>query len=287
MGWWADGVCPGGIIKGAYDDPRKLGGHPLFVASTNGCYVTDVDGNEYVDFANHHTTTILGHTPPTVMEAVRASLEDGLAFGHASSLEAEITAELASRVPSVEKVRFTNSGTESSLHVCRMARAITGKQKIAKFEGQCKRRSSLPVLLPKPQRSCGADHGSHDSVEWSVGPASDANGPASSPLPAPSVAGMPDAMADLVVILPWDLEEAEAILRADDDVAAVFYEGNLASALELPGGVAKHCAGVRALTAELGVLLVMDEVVCFRASHAGFQGPTPSPNLAQPLLRSW
>ena len=85
---------------------------------------------------------------------------------------------------------------------------------------------------------------------------------------------MPDAMADLVVILPWDLEEAEAILRADDDIAAVFYEGNLASALELPGGVAKHCAAVRALTAELGVLMVMDEVVCFRASHAGFQGPT-------------
>ena len=61
----------------------------------------------------------------------------------------------------------------------------------------------------------------------------------------------------------------------------MFYEGNLASALELPGGVAKHCAAVRALTAELGVLMVMDEVVCFRASHAGFQGPTPSPNLAQ------
>ena len=71
-----------------------------------------------------------------MLEALRASLDEGLGLGHSTSLEAEITAELVGRVPSVDKVRYTNSGTESSLHVCRMVRAITGRSKIAKFEGQ-------------------------------------------------------------------------------------------------------------------------------------------------------
>jgi glutamate-1-semialdehyde 2,1-aminomutase len=126
----------GGIIKGAYDDPRGMGGYPLFVESADGCTVLDVDGNSYLDFNNHHTTLMLGHSPPAVVAALQDQLSSGIAFGHATALEAEITAEICARVPSVEMVRFTNSGTESSLHVCRMVRAITGKGKIAKFEGQ-------------------------------------------------------------------------------------------------------------------------------------------------------
>ena len=182
-----------------------LGGHPLFAASAEGCHMTDVDGNVYTDFSNHHSTTILGHTPPAVVAAVRASLDDGLALGHATALESEITAELVSRIPSADKIRYTNSGTESSIHVCRMARAITGRQKIAKFEGQY--------------------HGSHDSVEWSVGPTT--AGPAAAPQPSPVVAGMPDPMESLVIVLPWDLGAAEAILRAEAlDIAAIFYEGD-------------------------------------------------------------
>ena len=243
-------TMPGGIIKGAYDDPRTLGGHPLFVRSAEGCRVTDVDGNEYVDFSNHHTTTILGHSPPTVLEAIRDSLDQGLGLGHATALESQIAAELVSRVPSVEKVRYTNSGTEASLHACRMARAITGHNKIAKFEGQY--------------------HGSHDSVEWSVGLKT--IGPANAPLPNPVAKGMPVAMAELVVILPWNLDEAEAVLEQAGDIAAIMYEGNLASALELPEGVAAHCKRVRSICDTLGALMIMDEVVSFRTSYSGFQG---------------
>ena len=241
---------PAGIIKGAYDDPRPLGGWPLFIERANGCFLTDVDGNNYVDFANHHTTTLLGHTPPGVMGALREQLESGLGFGHASKLESEITALICSRMAAVEQVRFTNSGTEASLHVCRMVRAITGKQKIAKFEGQY--------------------HGSHDSVEWSVGPKT--AGTHSDPEPVPVVQGMPDAMADLVVILPWQMDEAARIVRADPDIAAVFYEGNLASSMDLEEGVAAHAQAVRELTESVGALMVMDEVVCFRTSYSGFQG---------------
>ena len=116
----------------------------------DGPYLFDVDRNRYADFANHHTGQILGHRHPAVMAAIRAQLQRGIALGAPMGHETEACAELCSRVASLERARFTNSGTEASLHAVRLARAFTGRNLIAKFEG--------------------CYHGSHDSVEVSVAP---------------------------------------------------------------------------------------------------------------------
>ena len=101
----------------------------------DGPYLFDVDGNRYADFANHHTGQILGHRHPAVMAAIRAQLQRGIALGAPMGHETEACAELCSRVASLERARFTNSGTEASLHAVRLARAFTGRNLIAKFEG--------------------------------------------------------------------------------------------------------------------------------------------------------
>ena len=127
----------------------------------DGAYLFDVDGNRYADFANHHTGQILGHNHPAVMAAVQAQLQRGVAVGAPMGHETEVCAELCSRVASLERARFTNSGTEASLHAVRLARAFTGRNRIAKFEG--------------------CYHGSHDAVEVSVAPPLEAAGPAERP----------------------------------------------------------------------------------------------------------
>ena len=136
-------ATPGGVAKGAY----FYRPYPLTMERGDGPYLFDVDGNRYADFANHHTGQILGHRHPAVMAAIRAQLQRGVALGAPMGHETEACAELCSRVASLERARFTNSGTEASLHAVRLARAFTGRNLIAKFEGSY--------------------HGSHDSVEVS------------------------------------------------------------------------------------------------------------------------
>ena len=133
-------VMPGGVMKGAFWFPP----HPLYMDRASGCYLWDLDGNKYVDFANHHSVTILGHNHPAVVEALEKELERGLALGAPTTLEAEVAEEIISRIPGVDKVRYTNSSTESALHTARMVRALTGKPKIAKFEGRISREPGRP-----------------------------------------------------------------------------------------------------------------------------------------------
>ena len=106
---WARGKqpMPGGIIKGAYWKSP----HPLYIDHASGCVLYDLDGNEYVDYANHHSATLLGHSHPDVVAAIHKELDRGVAFGNPTALEAEISEEIVARVPSIEKVRFSNSGT--------------------------------------------------------------------------------------------------------------------------------------------------------------------------------
>ena len=239
-------VMPGGLIKGAFwSDP-----YPIYVDRAESCYLWDLDGRRYVDFENHHTATILGHSHPAVVAAIQDAIGMGIAHGAPTNLEAEIAEELTSRMPSIEKVRFVNSGTEASLHATRMVRAITGKPKLAKFEGNY--------------------HGSHDALEISVFPSLDEAGPDDSPNAVPGWKGMARGSADNVVILPHNQRESvELILREQkDEVAAVFYDGK-------PGYYdTSHdfVRWLREITEELGILLVMDEVVSFRVGRAGFQG---------------
>ena len=245
---WERGLAsmPGGVIKGAY----WLAPHPIYVERAEDCYLWDLDGRKYVDFTNHHTAMVLGHSPPSVIEAVNQAVASGLGFGAPSTLEAETAEEIAKRFPSIDKVRFTGSGTESSLHATRMARAFTGRPKVAKFEG--------------------AYHGSHDALEISVAPPVDSAGPADSPTAVHAWPGMSRGAEDEIVILPYGQRESvELILREQkDEVAAVFFDGK-AGIYDLDPDFARF---LRDLTTELGMVMVMDEVVSFRAGYSGYQG---------------
>jgi glutamate-1-semialdehyde 2,1-aminomutase len=192
---------------------------------------------------------VLGHSPPTVIEALNQAVASGLGFGAPSTLEAEMSEEIVKRFPSIEKVRFTNSGTESSLHATRMARAVTGRPKVAKFEG--------------------AYHGSHDALEVSVAPPIDRAGPDDSPNAVASWPGMAQSAEEDVVILPYgQLESVELILREQkDEIAAVFFDGK-PGIYDVDPGLAPL---LRNLTRELGMVMVMDEVVSFRAGYGGYQ----------------
>ena len=238
-------TMPGGVIKGAY----SMTPHPIYIERAEECYLWDIDGRRYVDFTNHHTAMVLGHSPPTVVEALNDAVASGLGFGAPSTLEAEMSEEIVGRFPSIEKVRFTNSGTESSLHATRMARARTGRPKVAKFEG--------------------AYHGSHDALEVSVSPPLDEAGPDDSPNAVASWPGMAQSSEEDVVILPYgQLESVELILRErKDEIAAVFFDGK-PGIYDIDPGLAQL---LRDLTRELGMVLVMDEVVSFRAGYGGYQ----------------
>ena len=138
--------------------------YPPYVASGSGLWVEDVDGNRYRDFLGNYTSLILGHAHPAVVAAVEAQVRRGSAFAAPTETEVELAEEIRRRVPSIERLRFTSSGTEATMFAIRAARAFTGRSLVAKFE-----------------RSY---HGTHDGVM--VGSA-----------------GVPEAMADLVVELPW------------------------------------------------------------------------------------
>ncbi len=237
---------PGGVVKGAYWSPP----YPIYMDRGEGCYLWDLDGRRYVDFANHHTAMVLGHSHPDVIAAVRRETERGMGLGAPTTLEAEIAEELTRRLPSVDKVRFTNSGTESSIHVTRLARAVTGRPLVAKFEG--------------------AYHGSLDALEISTGPPIEKAGPADGPAPVASWPGMSPGSEENVVILPYNQPESvDLILREHrDDVAAVFFDGK-PGMLDIPHDFARS---LRELTTELGMLMVMDEIVSFRVGYSGYQG---------------
>ena len=238
-------VMPGGVIKGAYWFPP----HPLYMDRADGCYMWDLDGNRYVDFANHHSATILGHNHPAVVEAIEGELGRGIALGAPTTLEAEIAEEIVSRIPAVDKVRYANSATESALHTARMVRAITGKPKVAKFEG--------------------AYHGSHDALEYSTSPSTSEAGPSDAPVPVPAQRGMIPGSEESVVILPYNQPETvEMILREHKgEIAAVYYDGKPAM-MDVPVDFTKF---VRKITEELGLLMVMDETVSFMAGPGGYQ----------------
>ena len=130
---WNEGksVMPGGVIKGAYFQPPC----PVYMDRSRDCYLWDIDGHRYVDFANHHTAMILGHSHPAVVEAVKNALDRGFALGGPTKLEKEIAEELVNRFPAIDKVRYRNSATEASINATRIVRKASGKPKVAKFEG--------------------------------------------------------------------------------------------------------------------------------------------------------
>jgi glutamate-1-semialdehyde 2,1-aminomutase len=228
------------IPAGLTHDSRTLVPYPVYVARAAGARKWDVDGHEYVDYFGGHGALLLGHAHPAVIEAVQRQVTQGTHWGSSHELEVR-WAELIQRlIPCAERVRFTASGTEASHLALRLARAFTRKTKVVRFTGHF--------------------HGWHDQV--AAGSMSHFDGG----VPA----GILPGIVDETILLPADASAFETI-RARDDIAAVILEGSGASwgQVPLPDG---FLAGLRAVTQERGIVMILDEVITgFRWSRGGAQ----------------
>ena len=241
-------VMPGGNSRTTtFFDP-----YPFYVGRGQGAHVIDADGNDRLDFNGNYTSLILGHAVPEVVKAAQEAAALGLSFPGPTDHEIRLAEMLTRRIPSLQHVRFTNSGTEATMNAVRVARAFTGRTKIAKFEG--------------------AFHGTHDDVLVSVAPDPKVAGGRRRPKAVPSSEGIPAAVLKNVIVLPWnDGDACEETLERE--------AGNLAALLVDPllgiGGIIPPADGflqrLRAVTERHGILLIFDEVISFRIAWGGAQ----------------
>jgi glutamate-1-semialdehyde 2,1-aminomutase len=248
-------VIPAGVNSTARAPFSGWEPYPLFIDHGSGAHLFDVDGNRYIDYLLGLGPMLLGHRPPRVTAAVvRAISERGTVFALPTADEARLAREIIAAVPSIEQVRLCNTGTEAVIYALRLARTFTGRQKIIRFEGMY--------------------HGFGDAVYWSKHPPLEAAGPDERPVPVPQGPGVPAAIAQQLIILPWNDIGAlrAAIEREGDDIAAVLTEAvmcNTGCILPLPG----YLEAMRELTAARGIVLIYDEVITgFRLHLAGAQG---------------
>ncbi|MGW4798504.1 aspartate aminotransferase family protein [Nonomuraea sp. NPDC004297] len=244
------------LAGGVSSDARRMAGVPLYVERAAGSRLWDVDGNTYLDYVLGQGPAILGHCPPEIVAAISAQAARGIVYSAQHATEVAVAERLISMVPSAERVRFNTVGSEAVHAALRLARGVTGRTKILKFEGHY--------------------HGWFDPVLYSVHPALEAAGPADAPLPVSGTAGQQRGDQDLVVA-PWNDLEALARLL-DDQVAAVITEPvlcNTGAILPDPG----FLEGVRELCDRNGSLLIFDEIITgFRLAPGGAQehlGITP------------
>ena len=233
--------------------------YPIFTESAQGAIVTDADGVERLDFINTMTTMILGHGPAPVLNAVRQQIEHGLAYNSPNRHQVDLARILCERIPSFERVRFTNSGTEATLNTIRAARAFTGRSKLAKVEG--------------------GYHGTHDAVMVSLRIDPSTGGEYDNPQPVASSAGLADGTLEQAVIIPYnDAEVARKILEANrNELAAVIVEPVMGSVGMLPADP-EYLQMLRDFADDSGALLIFDEVISFRVASGGAQehyGVTP------------
>lgn len=245
------------LLPGGVNSPvrafRGVGGTPIFIDAANGPYLYDVDGNRYLDYVQSWGPMILGHAYPSVVEAVVRASKIGFSFGAPTQAENELAALVIDSVPSIEMVRFVNSGTEATMSALRLARAYTGRSKILKFSG--------------------CYHGHADMLLVQAG-----SGVATMGLP--DSPGVPAETTSNTLIAPYnDAVAVEELFRQyPHDIAAIIVEpvaANMGLVLPLPGFLEK----LHDLTHHYGALLIFDEVMTgFRVALGGMQeraGITP------------
>ena len=236
------------LLPGGVNSPvramRSIGRDPIFIASGNGSTITDVDGNEYIDWVSSWGPLIHGHAHPAVIDAIVETAWDGTTFGAPTKREIDLAAEVARRIPSVQMLRMTSSGTEATMSVVRLARAVTEREHVLKF--------------------AGAYHGHVDGLLAEAG-----SGLATQGIPASP--GVPAAAANATVIVPWN--DFEAVREASEryELAAI-----LAEPVPANMGVVPPAPGFLELLREradhTGALLIFDEVISgFRVARGGAQ----------------
>ncbi|WP_323174579.1 aspartate aminotransferase family protein [Natrialba sp. PRR66] len=238
---------------GVESNVRHFDPYPIYVKRAEGSYVYDLDDNEYLDFLMALGPKILGHNHPAVTEAVKEQAETADLTATPQVVSIELMEKIVELVPSIEKVRLSNSGSEATMHALRVARSYTGKEKIAKPEG--------------------GYGGAHDYLLQSVLADEDALGDEKRPNTVSYGSGIPEAVSDLTLTFPFnDKEATESILREHaDDLAAVIIEPVMFSAGCLKPQDGYH-EFLRELTDELGIVLIWDEVMTgFRLAPGGAQ----------------
>ena len=238
------------FIPGGVNSPvrafRNVGGEPFFVSRAKGSHIWDIEGRELIDYVGTWGPAILGHAPDVVVEAVREAALAGLSFGIPNPLEVEMARLICTWVPSVEKVRMVNSGTEATMSCIRLARGFTGRKLIVKFEG--------------------CYHGHVDSLLVKAGSGALTHG-------SPDSAGIPPEFAQLTIAIPFNNPEvlAETFQKFGEQIAAVIVEAVPANAglfLPQPG----FYAGLRRVCDQHCTLLIFDEVMTgFRLAKGGYQ----------------
>lgn len=236
---------PGGVSSPARAF-RAVGGDPLVIAYAQGCHIVDVDGNSYIDYVGAFGPMILGHAHPAVTNVLAEGAQRGTAYAATTELEVELAKLICDAIPSIDMVRFVNSGTEATMSALRLARAYTDRSRVIKFEG--------------------GYHGHADGLLVQAG-----SGQAT--LSLPDSPGVPDSYASQTLLAPYNDVDAVRLLFGElgEEIAAVIVEpvaGNMGVVPPAPG----FLEGLRELTSERGALLIFDEVITgFRLCYGGAQ----------------
>jgi len=248
----AQALLPGGV-NSPVRAFKSVGGEPFFVKSADGPYLYDVDGNRYIDYVGSWGPMIVGHNHPSVRQAVKQALGNGLSFGAPCEAEVTMAETLTGLIPSCQMVRMVNSGTEATLSAIRLARGATGRNRIVKFEG------------------CYHGHGDSFLVKAGSGMLT---------LGVPTSPGVPASLSELTLTLPYNDVDAATALFAEqgEHIAGLIIEPVVGNANCIPprAGYLQH---LRALCTQYGALLIFDEVMTgFRVALGGAQayyGITP------------
>ncbi len=249
----ATSVMPGGNSRHTlFESP-----HPPYAVKGEGCHLIDSEGTRLLDFVNNYTSLIHGHAHPETVAALTEAIRDGWAFSMPTEHEVILAEMLCERIPSFERLRFTNSGTEAVMMAVKAARAFTGRSMIAKFEG--------------------CYHGSYDQVEISTFV------PQSSwtdePTPFPISKGTPQELLENTLVLRYnDLENAKRLLELHGHKIAALLVDPLPARIGAIEGRQDFLEGLREITTRLGIVLIFDEIISYRVAAGGMQsilGITP------------